>query len=84
MSKISHWTPLVLASMIAFTASIESLGDNKRFLVFFGSLPMLFYFITISLQKLQKENDELRARVDALEGKETAEELPGNRAMAHE
>ncbi|WP_417382769.1 hypothetical protein [Gimesia sp.] len=83
MSKISHWTPLVLASMIAFTASIESLGDNKRFLMFFGSLPMIFYFITISLQKLQKENDELRARLDALEGKETTEEMPENRAFVH-
>ena len=44
-------------------------------------LLVLFNLVTLFLLQLQNENDELRARLDVLEGKTNAEELPENRAV---
>ncbi|MFH1302847.1 MAG: hypothetical protein ABIK07_17425 [Planctomycetota bacterium] len=41
----------------------------------------MFMFVTFGLLQLQKENAELRARLDALDGKATTETMPGNRAV---
>ncbi|WP_155367935.1 hypothetical protein [Gimesia maris] len=49
----------------------------------YAFLPMIVWQVSWFFAQLQKENDELRARLDVLEGKETAEELPENRAVAH-
>ncbi|WP_417393495.1 hypothetical protein [Gimesia sp.] len=77
MQRMNPWMLLVTAVFV----SISSYGGSG---LLAGGLMTLFVLVTLFLLQLQKENDELRARVDALEGKTTAEELPENRAMAHE
>lgn len=84
MQRMNPWTPTIIAFLFSAIAVFESFTEGKMLYVFFfGNVPWIFMFVTFSLTQLQKENDELRARVDALEGKETAEELPGNRAVVH-
>ena len=46
-------------------------------------LLVLFNLVTLHLVQLQKENDELRTRLEALEGREPATDLPENGAVAH-
>lgn len=82
MPKFNPWTPTIIALLFSLTAVIESVGQNNwRYSFFFVNVPWIFMFVTFCLSQLQKENQELRARLDALEGKETVEALPENRAV---
>ena len=69
---------LLFSALTVFESFTEG---NKLYFFFFANIPWIFMFVTFSLSQLQKENDELRKRLNALEGKETAEELPENRAV---
>jgi|GEM_PF-5072551 len=71
-----------MALLFSALAVFESFTEgNKLYFFFFANIPWIFMFVTFSLSQLQKENDELRKRLNALEGKETAEELPENQAV---
>ncbi len=79
MQRMNPWMLLVTA---VFFSIATYFGSSDGSLIA-GGLLTLFVLITLSLLQLQKENDELRARLDALEGKTTAEEMPENRAVVH-
>ncbi len=81
---MNPWIPTIIALLFSATAVVESITQgNWLYSFFFVNVPWIFMFVTFCLTQLQKENEELRARVDALEYKEPAEELPGNRAVVH-
>jgi len=79
MQRMNPWMLLVTA---VFFSIATYFGSSDGSLIA-GGLLTLFALVTLFLLQLQKENDELRARVDGLEGKETAEEMPENRAAVH-
>ncbi|QDT91096.1 hypothetical protein [Gimesia algae] len=79
MQRMSPWMLLVTAAFFSISVYFSS-SDGSRIA---GGLLTLFVLVTLFLLQLQKENDELRARLDALEGKVTVEELPENRAAVH-
>lgn len=83
MPRMNPWTPTIIALLFSALAVFESFTEgNKLYLFFFANVPWIFMFVTFSLSQLQKENDELRTRLDALEGKETAADMPENKAVA--
>ncbi|QDT77311.1 hypothetical protein Mal35_07370 [Gimesia maris] len=79
MQRMNPWMLLVTAVFFSITYYF---GKGNTGMIAVGLL-VLFNLVTLFLLQLQKENDELRARLDALEGKTNAEELPENRAVAH-
>lgn len=70
---------MLLVTAVFSSISIWFSGDGTKFVA--TGIFVLFNLVTLHLIELQKENDKLRKRLDALEGKETAEELPENRAV---
>lgn len=76
MSKMNPWMLLVTAVFFSIAIYFSD-GDGDFFAV---GLFVLFNLVTLFLLQIQKENDTLRARLDALEGKVTVERVPGNRA----
>ncbi len=83
MQKMNPWTPTIIALMFSLVAVIESVGQNNmRYLLFFVNVPWIFMFVTFCLSQLQKENEELRTRLDALEGNVPTEETPGNKVVS--
>ncbi|WP_339688064.1 hypothetical protein [Gimesia maris] len=74
MQRMNPWMLLVVAVFFSISTYFGS-SDGSRIA---GGLLTLFVLVTLFLLQLQKENDELRARLDALEGKETTEEMPKN------
>ena len=73
-----------MALLFSALAVFESFTEgNKLYFFFFANVPWIFMFVSFSLSQLQKENDELRTRLEALEGHAPATELPENRAVAH-
>ncbi|WP_299468674.1 hypothetical protein [uncultured Gimesia sp.] len=82
MQKLNPWTPTFFALLFSATAVFESITQgNWLYSFFFVNVPWMFMFVTFGLLQLQKENAELRARLDALDGKATTETMPGNRAV---
>ena len=79
MQRMNPW--MLLFTAVFFSISIYFSRGETGFLA--AGLLVLFNLVTLFLLQLQKENDELRARLGALEGKETAEEMPENRAVVH-
>lgn len=83
MQKLNPWTPTFFALFLVFIGYFESRANDSAMPFIYAVLPMIIWQVSWFLTQLQKENNELRARLDVLEGKETAEELPENRAVAH-
>lgn len=83
MPRMNPWTPTIMALLFSALAVFESFTEgNKLYFFFFANVPWIFMFVSFSLSQLQKENDELRARLEALEGHEPTADLPENRAVA--
>lgn len=75
MQKFSPWAPTIFATMFSLIAVLQSVSeDNMRYLMFFGNVPLIFMFVSFYLVQLQKENQEMRARLDALESNPAVEE----------
>ena len=82
MLKLNPWTPTFFAFFLLFTGYFESRANDSGMPFIYAFLPMIVWQVSWFFAQLQKDNDELRARLDALEGKTNAEELPENRAVA--
>ena len=70
---------MLLVTAVFFSISIF-FSDGGGGIVAVGLLS-LFNLVTLFLLQLQKENQELCARLDALEGKATVEAMPENQAV---
>ncbi|MCA9013720.1 MAG: hypothetical protein KDA77_00180 [Planctomycetaceae bacterium] len=77
MSKMNPWMLLVTAVFFSI-AGYFSDGDGELFAV---GLLVLFNLVTLFLLQQQKENAELRSRLDILEEKATVKTMPENRAV---
>ncbi|QGQ23109.1 hypothetical protein F1728_10695 [Gimesia benthica] len=79
MQRMNPW--MILVTTVFFSIAVYfSQGDGGLNAV---GLLVLFNLVTLHLVQLQKENDELRTRLEALEGPAPATDLPENRAVAH-
>ncbi|QDV48858.1 hypothetical protein [Gimesia fumaroli] len=77
MSKMNPWMLLVTAVFFSIAIYFSDGGGG----LFAVGLLVLFNLVTLFLLQQQKENAELRSRLDALEGKATVETMPENRAV---
>ena len=79
--KIGPWTPVIFCAGLSLltvvgnlvTQFITGTSDGVT-VVFYCFLPMCFYMVGAFLSQLQKENHELRARIDKLTSTPNAEE----------
>lgn len=77
MQKMNPWMLLLTAVFFSIAIYFRD-GDGGLFAV---GLLVLFNLVTLFLLQQQKENAELRSRLDALEGKVTVEPMLENRAV---
>lgn len=78
MPRMNPW--MLLVTTVFFSIAVY-FGKGDAGLLAVGLL-VLFNLVTLHLVQLQKENDELRMRLEALEGREPATDLPENGAVA--
>ncbi len=79
MQRMNPWMLLITAVFSSIAIWFSREGTEFVAIGIF----VLFNLVTLHLLQLQKENDELRTRLEALEGHAPATELPENRAVAH-
>ncbi len=81
--KLGPWIPAIfcaILSLITVTGNLIASSMNGATpssgieVVFYCFLPMCFYFVGALLLKLQRENRELRTRIDDLDSKRRGEE----------